>query len=282
MYSSAVRYSRQGVFGVLFLSSLALMGSCAEVTQVVKEAESLQGGGQSGAATPAAVKPDVTASPLKLQRYPNLRLLAAHFCPVALKNPLERMACSAALGAPPPPDQLTFEFGTTITVKNPNNIPIPALEVLLGLKLFSGQATESVGAVCMSMCGSQDATCTGAPKPDGCTAGGPGIRNLNDFVAAVPGLIAGLASGAVQSELRKSQIAAGGDVSLNLNFALGVDQALRVLEKVVDQFLKAQLEGRGGALEIPVSGEGTVFVQLPALGKVGVGFGPLQTSWRLL
>ncbi len=73
--------------------------------------------------------------------------------------------------------------------------------MLLALKLFSGQATDSVGAVCMSMCGSQDATCTGQPKPDGCTAGGPGIRNLKDFVAAVPGLLAGLASGAVQNGL---------------------------------------------------------------------------------
>lgn len=278
MNRMATRRVHKGAAVALFLSSLTLAASCADLNQVIKEVEGVGGNGQAA----NAVKPVVTATPLALQRYPNLRMLAAYYCPIALRDPIARLACAAALGPPPPREQLVFQFATTITVKNPNNVPIPALDVLLALKLFSGQATESVGAVCMSMCGSQDVTCTGQAKPGGCTAGGPGIRTVNDFVAAIPGLIAGLATGAVQNELRKSTIAAGGDVKLNLTFALGIDQALRVIEKVVDRFVQAQAQGRGGSLEIPVSGEGTVFVQLPVIGRVGVGFGPLQTTWRIL
>ena len=110
------------------------------------------------------------------------------------------LLCAIVLGSPPPRDRLVFEFGTTITVANPNNIPIPALDVLLALKLFQGQDTEGLGAVCLSMCGANDPACTGAPKAGACTAGGPGIRTLNDFVSAVPGLISGLASGAATQE----------------------------------------------------------------------------------
>jgi hypothetical protein len=279
MNPTRVRFWLSGALGVLLVASLAVTSGCAELNQMLRQVEGVGGGG-GGAAK--ALNPTVSASPMQLVRYPTMRQLGAYYCPVVIRDQIARLGCAVALGPQPPRDQLVFQFSTTITVKNPNNIPVPALDILVALKLFNGQAAEGIGAVCMSMCGTQDPSCTGQAKPGACTAGGPGIRTVNDFVAAVPGLIAGLASGAVQSELRKSQIAARGDVSLNLTFSLGIDQALRIIEKVVGNLVQDQLQRRNAALEIPVSGEGTVFVQLPIVGRVGVGFGPLQTSWRIL
>ena len=65
---------------------------------------------------------------------------------------------------------------------------------------------------------------------------------MRDFVSAVPGLIAGLVGAALSGELQKSTIAAGGNVVLNLNFGLGIDQALRVIQRVIPQLVESQLQ----------------------------------------
>ena len=260
---------------LLVCSTLATLSGCAELNKLV---------GEFGTTTAAAnlKNPTVVAQPLRLNRMPTLNQLGAYYCPIVINDPIARMACSVVLGSPPPREQLVFQFGTTVIVQNPNNVPVPALDILLALKLFNGQAAESIGAICMSMCGAADASCTGGAKPGACTSNQKTIKNVNDFVAAVPGLIAGLATAALTGELRKSTIAASGNISLNLNFSLGIDQALRVVQKVINQVVQTQLQRGKAELVIPVSGEGTVFVQLPGSGRLGVGFGPLVTSWRIL
>lgn len=239
------------------------------------------GGGAQGVAN--LIAPNVSATPLRLSRAPSMMALGAYYCPQVINDPIARMGCAVAIGSPPPREQLVFEFSTTVTIQNPNNVPIPALDVLLAMKMFQGQpGTESLGAVCVSMCGAQDPACNGQPKPGACTSNQPTIRTMRDFVAAVPGLIAGLVGAAISGELRKSTIAARGNVVLNLSFGLGIDQALRVIQKVVPQLVQSQLQRGRPSLVIPVSGEGTVFVNLPGSGRIGVGFGPLSTNWQVL
>jgi hypothetical protein len=250
----------------------APLAGCAELNAF------LSSGG--GAAVDPKMLPAVQTSEPALRRSPAMQQLAAYYCPRVIGNPIAALGCSA-LGGPPSPRQLEFEFGMTVTVKNPNNVPIPMLDVLLALKLFSGQDAESLGAICVSLCGAADASCTGAPKPDACTATNRDVPLLESFAARVPGLIAGLASGQLIDELRKSSIVAGGDVHVDLAFTMGVDQALRVIEKVARRFVDDAMSGRLGDLAIPVSATGTVFVQLPAVGRVGVGFGPVASTWRV-
>jgi hypothetical protein len=264
---------RRGAVALLLLSSLALSPGCALVNQLL--------GGTGGAAI-KALAPTVSATPVRLVRSPSMAQLGAYFCPQVITDQIARLGCSVALGPPPPRGNLVFEFGTAVTIHNPNNVPVPALDVLLALKLFQGNAAESLGAICISMCGSNDATCNGSPKPGACTSNQNTIRTMNDFVAAVPGLIAGLTVAAINGELRKSTIAAGGNVNLNLSFQMGLDQALRVFQKVIQQYIQSQLQRQSPQLVVPVTGEGTVFVQLPGSGRVGVGFGPMSTTWRIL
>ena len=132
------------------------------------------------------------------------------------------------------------------------------------------------------MCGGNDPSCTGQPKPGACTATNGGIRTASDFVRAIPGLIVGLANGSLVNELRKSLIPAGGDVHLNLAFPLGIDQALRVIQNVIQPIVENLLRQQRNSLEIPVAAEGTVFVNLPVIGRLGVPFGPIQSVWRVM
>lgn len=261
---------------VSLLGAAPVLSGCALVNQVLQGA----GGGQQA----RAVLPNVQAGQPTLARSPNLRALAAHYCPVVVQDQIVRLGCSVVVGPPPPQDQLLFEFAVPITIKNPNNVPIPAADVLLALKLFPGQTNEGLGTICISLCGSNAPGCTGAAQPGACQATNPGIRNLGDFLrVAIPGLINGIANGTLMSELSKSMVPAGGDVRINLIFPLGIDQALRLIQNVAAP-LVTQLAKRqgGGGLEIPVAAEGTVFVNMPVIGKQGISFGPISSSWRVL
>ncbi|HMU38058.1 MAG TPA: hypothetical protein PKE31_03520 [Pseudomonadota bacterium] len=226
--------------------------------------------------------PVVTAGSPQLVRAPTLAALAAYYCPQVVTDRLLRLGCTVAVGAPPSQQQLEFEFAVPVTIKNPNNVPVPALDVLLALKLFPGQNAEALGSVCISMCGANEPSCTGQAKPGACTAGNGGIKTAADFVRAIPGLIVGLANGTLLNEIKKSLIPAGGDVHLNLAFPLGIDQALRVIQNVIQPVVESLVRKQRSSLEIPVAAEGTVFVNLPVIGRLGVPFGPIQSVWRVM
>ena len=154
-------------------------------------------------------------------------------------------------------------------------------DLVLALRLFEGQQAEALGAICLSMCGSNDPTCTGQPKPGACQSSQNDIRTLNDFQARIPQLITDLVSGRAEQELRKSLIAAGGTVQLDLAFVLGLDQALAVFQKVAVNFVTDLLGGKSPTLAVPVQAEGSVFFELKPVGRFGVGYGPLRTTWNI-
>jgi hypothetical protein len=63
---------------------------------------------------------------------------------------------------------------------------------------------------------------------------------------------------------------------------LGVEQALGLIQRSARGWVETQLRNRSGELRIPVSARGTLFVHLPVLGRVGVGYGPVRSAWRVL
>ncbi len=235
---------------------------------------------QLPAATPE-LAPTVQMGGLTLRHNPSIEDLAAYYCPQVIDDPIVAVTCAVALGVPPPKSSLAFEFGVTLTIHNPNDIPIPTADVLLALTLFEGVESEALGAICVSLCGADDPECDGTPKPGACLAQQGDILTIDDFIAAIPGLIADIASGRAEEELKKSTILAGGDITLDLAFVLGVDEALGVFQKTALKYVEDELAGRSGALSIPVSASGTVFFDLPVLGRLGVGYGPFKTSWNL-
>ncbi len=225
--------------------------------------------------------PTVAASTLALTKRPSVNQLAAYYCPTVITDPLLRLGCTLTLGSPPPRSLLAFQFGIHLDIKNPNNTPVPALDVLLALRLFEGQQSEALGAICLSMCGTADPTCTGQAKPGACVSSQTDIRTLNDFEARIPSLITDLVTGKAEQELRKSMIAAGGNIQLDLAFVLGIDQALSVFEKVATGFVTDLLNGKSPTLAVPVQAEGSVFFEIQPVGRFGVGYGPLRTTWNI-
>jgi len=231
-------------------------------------------------ATPE-LAPEVRVGALELRHGPSLGDLAAYFCPRVIGDPLVAVGCAVALGAPPARSHLAFELGITLNLHNPNDIPVPTADVLLALSLFEGQQAEALGAICVSLCGTDNPDCDGTPRPGACELRQDDILTLDDLVQALPGLIEDLASGQAAEELRSSTLLAGGDLSLDLAFVLGIDQALSVFEKTALTYVEDELAGRTGSLAIPVSASGTVFFDLPVLGRLGVGYGPFGTTWQV-
>ena len=266
------RHLVRHLFCGIVLFCVPLLSGCPELNAI------LQNPGVGGAAR--AVAPSITAETPRLVGMPTLRQLAAYYCPTLIANPILRLSCAVTLGPPPPPQALALTFAMPIIAKNPNNIPIPMLDILVATTLFPGQQAESLGAVCVSMCGANEPTCTGEPRPGGC-AGGNAIRGIEDFAARIPNLIAGIATGAAQEELRRSTIVAGGDLRVTLSLVLGIEQALRVIEKVIQRTVEQALQNQAVTLDIPLSASGTVFVNLPAVGRMGVAWGPLTTTWQI-
>jgi len=226
--------------------------------------------------------PEAEVGALTLRHQPSLEELGAYYCPQVINDPFVRLGCSLAIGPPPPKSQLVFEFGVVLNLHNPNDFPVPALDVLLALTLFDDAQAEALGAICVSLCGTDEPTCDGRPRPGACAPEAGDIRTIDDFIARIPGLIADLASGQAADDLRNSTILAGGDISLDLSFALGIDQALQVFEKTASTYVNNLLEGRNASLVVPVRVDGTVTFRLPALGRLGVDFGPLRTTWQIL
>ena len=109
----------------LTLTALVFCSSCAQLNQLL--------GGVGGGGVARALNPTVTASPVQLTRYPSMQLLGAYYCPLVITDAAARLGCGLVLGQQPPRERLVFEFGTNITVQNPNNIPIPALDILVAL-----------------------------------------------------------------------------------------------------------------------------------------------------
>jgi len=252
------------------LTALAL-GGCDQLL------EQLQNGQD-----PSELAPTVEVGALELRSEPSLEQLGAYYCPKVINDPLVSLGCAVTLGSPPPKSTLVFEFGIVVNIHNPNDIPVPALDVLLALTLFDDVNAEALGAICVSLCGTDDPSCDGQPRPGACEDQGDDIRSIDDFVARIPGLIADLASGQAAEELQKSTIAAGGDVSLDLGFVLGVDQALTVFEKTALTYVENLLAGRSASLTVPVRADGTVYFRLPVLGRLGVDFGPFRSTWEIL
>ncbi len=241
--------------------------------------------GLTGQASALHAEPEVDVASPELRSAPDIWALTAWFCPIVFEGPLGSITCTAAVGSVPDDEELNFELGVGVTIANPNDVPIPTLDLLLSLTMFDGADAEAVGSVCVAMCPADAADCDGKPDPDGCKEPSLILNQLDDYVAspdAVVGLIDGIASGESLDALRDgAELVAAGDVHLDLTFSLGVDQALSIIETTAEGWVDDALNGQVPSLDIPVSIDGTVFFDMPAAGRLGVDFGPVQASWLI-
>ncbi len=72
-----------------------------------------------------------------------------------------------------------------------------------------------------------------------------------------------------------------GTLSARIQFDLGLDAMLRILEKVALESLDALLEGDTPMFDIPWGATGTLFFDVPVLGRFTLDFGPVEGVWSL-
>jgi len=222
--------------------------------------------------------PVVSVTHLSLLDAPEPQALAANYC-ADYFGLIGQLGCEAALGGAPSKSDLGFTFGLGLMMSNPADVPVPATDVLVELTLFDDEAA-ALGSTCVTLCAGDDPQCDGSPDPGACDTAGV-IDTWGEAAVAVPSLIRGVAKGEALDGLKQSAVPAAGDVTLGLAFDLGVDAALDVIGAAADRFMDDAVADGSLGIAIPVMVSGKVFFDLPGAGRIGVPFGPFETTWQV-
>ncbi len=220
--------------------------------------------------------PTAALSRVDLVTSPSSEELAGYAC-------AEAVGGSLCPGATPAKDELLFSFDLVFDLENPNlDVPIPLVELLLGLTVLDD---SNLGAVCISFCDPGDGDCAPAVDAEGaCDAGD--ARNVDepeDLVPTVEALV-GLAETAAAGDIENSDwkvIPPGEAIEAHIQFDLGVDPMLDISEQLLGQALDDFLDEKPVSFDIPYVVDGTVFFDVPELGRYALGFGPFEDTWEL-
>jgi hypothetical protein len=230
--------------------------------------------------------PTVQYQGAALAQAPSQEMMAAYYCPQVVSDALGvgAAACGYAFGAPPAASAMTVGFDLSFKVHNPNAFPIPVAEILTAVTVFPGETEQALGASCVVFCSAGDASCTGQPGPDSCTARSGDIRSIEDFGGAAAGLLlasgASLAAGEAPS-FTMPEVIANGDAVVNARFAFGTDPLLAALEQLALQSASELAAGQQVSFAIPYRIEGTIWLDVGSLGRVALGYGPVEGTWTL-
>lgn len=214
-----------------------------------------------------------------LVQNPTANQLVAYYCPELLGATL----CTPVLGGAPAKADLSFYFDMRFDAGNSGDLPVPLLEMLLGLTVFPGVDEESLGSTCVRFCAADDPTCNGEPAPNSCKTDDQTVDSLEDFGAALAGFVFAAAAGApnVEDNLKLRVIPPGKDIEVSVVFGLDVDTVLDLLLHLADQAGSSLLNGKAVEFDIPYAARGTLFFDVPIIGRQPLGFGPYSDTWKI-
>ncbi|MBT9558080.1 MAG: hypothetical protein IV100_18750 [Myxococcales bacterium] len=236
-----------------------------------------------GSSSTLPLNPSLLFDDAALVSAPSAREVAAWYCPEIIGDPITRLACAATIGVKPQPYEMQFHFELRYQVDNPNNFPIPTTEMLAAIEVFKGRDIAELGAVCVVFCGEGDIQCTGEPGENSCKADGNEITSINDVVNRLPGLLLLTLDAAINGTLdnlaQRLIPATTEGFEIRIRFSLGLEAMLDILieaaKGLVDQFMA----DRPLQLEIPYSVKGTIWFEIPLLGRVAIGYGAYENVW---
>ncbi len=233
-----------------------------------------------------AQMPTATYQDAKLVQAPSQQMMLQYYCPKVVHDPfgLTPIACTTAFGDAPADSDMKVAFDLAFDVHNPNHFPIPVAEMLTAVTVFPNNNAQALGASCVVFCSARDPSCTGAPRPDSCTAKSTDLRSLGDFANATANLV--IANGVAlvegqQLTFKMPEVAQDGDAVIHARLAFGVEPLSNALEQLLSQTVKQVSQLQSVTFEIPYRIEGTVWLDAGSLGRVAVGFGPVHGVWTL-
>ncbi|MEM6926672.1 MAG: hypothetical protein AAF602_07080 [Myxococcota bacterium] len=187
----------------------------------------------------------------------------------------------APIGPRPRDEDLVIGFDLDFDIENPNvSVPVPLTEALVGLTVFD---TTNLGSVCVSFCDTlSDEDCEAGTNEAGACEGGTGVLNPGDLLATVPELLTlSEADDGTYDNDGWRTILAGSTTRVTMGFELAPDTVLSLGESLISGLLDDVLAGQAPTLAIPFSTEGTLFFEVPEIGRRAIGFGPFDDQWTL-
>lgn len=243
--------------------------------------------GSSGSTIPP-ILPSASLQSVALTERPSYESLGAFYChDFAAGNVLLEVGCTGFFGNAPRKADLRFGFTTTFQLDNENDFPIPVLEMLLALDVFEG-AQANLGAICVSFCEDPESGECAQPEVP-CEMPDTEINGVEDFVPTINDLI-GVVVGAINGEDPLSAlnnnlgfrfIPANGSTQTAVRFELDLDSMIDLIGELVGQSSDELLAGQTPTFDIPFKAEGSLFFDLPVLGRSAIGYGPMEGAWSL-
>ena len=178
---------------------------------------------------------------------------------------------------------MLFSFDIVFDLSNNNEkIPIPLVEILLSTTVFDD---ENLGAVCISFCDPEEESCESSTNAEGaCDAeGAEEIKTAADIVPTVDELQE-LATDVATGEFDNSEfrtIPAMGAVEAHIQFDFNIDTMLGLMGHIFEDAGRDIFNGRSISVKVPYSMDGTLFFNIPSMGRHAIGFGPVEDSWKL-
>jgi hypothetical protein len=217
-----------------------------------------------------------------LVKSPTMDQLLGWGCFEFLSGAIGEATCQGAGLRNPPRSQLLFSFDLVFDLRNPNeSVPIPLVELLLGFSVFDG---ANLGGACLSFCDPEEEDCVAtAGAVDACAEGAETIDEAGDIVPTIDELFE-LAESAATGDLGFDNmdwrtIPARSSIEAHVQFDLDIDVMLDLADELLFDAVDDFLASRPIKLDIPYTADGTLFFDVPELGRKGVGFGPFSDLW---
>jgi hypothetical protein len=192
--------------------------------------------------------------------------------------------CENTLGLNAPnKNQMQFSFDIVFDLTNPNpNLPIPLVETLLGFTAFEA---ANLGSICVTFCDPEEEDCAPAVNAVGACdpKGANDVDSPEDLIPTVEDLLElGEAVAAGEFDNGDWRVIKGGQtLESHIQFDLGIDPFLNISDELLNQAVDDVVDGRKIQLDIPFTAEGTLFFDVPQLGREAIGFGPFDDVWTL-
>ena len=222
--------------------------------------------------------PGVSYKEAVLVEHPSAREMARWGCFETLGD----FACEAAGLNKVNKSKLRFTFDVVFDFSNNNEkLPIPLVEILLGTTVYDG---ESLGAVCISFCDPDEESCEAESNAEGAcdSESAEDIDSVGDLVPTVDELH-DIASGVLDDGIDNGEfrvIPAQSEIEAHILFDFNIDTMLGILDDVIVDLAGDLIDGRALGVDIPYTMDGSLFFNVPEMGRYSADFGPVEDTWN--